>query len=888
MTLETDLTNSVNQLVVDVAHIHSFVTGADNETVVVDGGSEIKTIRKLTKDLEDTYNATGSGLVDLCEAARDLANGYSSSAGTAQAAAEAAQAAAEAAAASAVEVVTGGTASLTPEAGKIPLADGEGHINGDWLGTLDELSLLYPFDDPVGVAIDIPRTPVLGADKSWAQESRPTGRYLGIFIDQAAARAAGGVDGDWYTNTTLTDPHFYVLEPGSTQSVIYRAGSTDYPAAVAWVAWTTHTVAFDLTKPGFPMWISFRNNQNNSVIRHSPTCIAVQDGEIVVGTNSGVYHVSLSGDFSHRHTSSVTYQGMLLNNLASRYGAGGDAIWQYNVDLGFVMKAYTAVRSVAITTLPDAPINHDTGRPAITIAVALDTGLSIYVNQEITYNNNLTVDMNGVGFINEHLVGYEGVFANEFRWYGRVDELTAGFTHINSLHYQRAVGALYTRKPATAGSPAIRGHSPKAFATGSTGYPYFVQMRLDTIKASQGDRCDRAWNGYANVSGWLMGTPWIACCSGDATTNLIDDWANMTSNGTHSLSPVAAGAELQAVTNWATGNSLSLANADCPDIFTDTPAYCMIAWVYRVATPSGILRIFHLGDDITVGNFIHLYLDANMDLSVWEKDTTGNTETFTDALPEAKWGMVSLRHFENGEHSVSVNGRELWRGDAGITPVFGASTTLNLGPGPGAPAGGMTGDMMALWRLTKGEVSDEQLRFIYEQEKHLFEPNAKCLIQGSSADVKSMAHDESLGLCHVFTGDHVTTFSGMRVVDSYASGFTLQAIKCADADRGFLAAGGDSGVLLKSPSKHIRTAFLEGGMGKDTKRRTTFWYDGDSVNPQFTVPAGWKPLTVFVDGAQKRPGSLKDYTVEHDGFQWVIQFAAAPGAVDIAINAEEE
>jgi len=45
-----------------------------------------------------------------------------------------------------------------------------------------------------------------------------------------------------------------------------------------------------------------------------------------------------------------------------------------------------------------------------------------------------------------------------------------------------------------------------------------------------------------------------------------------------------------------------------------------------------------------------------------------------------------------------------------------------------------------------------------------------------------------------------------------------------------------------------------------------------------TMPKGWKPLHVFEDGALQREGSAYDYTVEYDGFNYVIKETVAPVA----------
>jgi len=45
-----------------------------------------------------------------------------------------------------------------------------------------------------------------------------------------------------------------------------------------------------------------------------------------------------------------------------------------------------------------------------------------------------------------------------------------------------------------------------------------------------------------------------------------------------------------------------------------------------------------------------------------------------------------------------------------------------------------------------------------------------------------------------------------------------------------------------------------------------------------TMPKGWKPLHVFESGALQREGSAYDYTVEYDGFNYIVKETVAPVA----------
>lgn len=52
----------------------------------------------------------------------------------------------------------------------------------------------------------------------------------------------------------------------------------------------------------------------------------------------------------------------------------------------------------------------------------------------------------------------------------------------------------------------------------------------------------------------------------------------------------------------------------------------------------------------------------------------------------------------------------------------------------------------------------------------------------------------------------------------------------------------------------------------------------DSNKAIHTMPKGWKPLHVFEDGVLQREGSAYDYTVEYDGFNYIVKETVAPVA----------
>ena len=126
-------------------------------------------------------------------------------------AADAAQAAQDAAA-DAVAVVTGGTASLTAAAGKIPIADASGKIDPAWLDPIAGVTAAALHRSPNAITAlfvyDTARDSDGGAwtercqHTSWYNESL-SGRWLGQAASEAAARAVtGATTSDYFQLTT--------------------------------------------------------------------------------------------------------------------------------------------------------------------------------------------------------------------------------------------------------------------------------------------------------------------------------------------------------------------------------------------------------------------------------------------------------------------------------------------------------------------------------------------------------------------------------------------------------------------------------------------------------------------------------------------------------------
>ena len=78
---------------------------------------------------------------------------------------------------------------------------------------------------------------------------------------------------------------------------------------------------------------------------------------------------------------------------------------------------------------------------------------------------------------------------------------------------------------------------------------------------------------------------------------------------------------------------------------------------------------------------------------------------------------------------------------------------------------GYGGDAIALLRVGAGRLSGEHIRKMYDDERYLFNPGAKCSLHGDDHRAKCVAYDPSTNLTHVGTDSGTSTYNGFVRVD---------------------------------------------------------------------------------------------------------------------------
>ena len=83
----------------------------------------------------------------------------------------------------------------------------------------------------------------------------------------------------------------------------------------------------------------------------------------------------------------------------------------------------------------------------------------------------------------------------------------------------------------------------------------------------------------------------------------------------------------------------------------------------------------------------------------------------------------------------------------------------------------MTGSM-ALFRYSKSAPSPEQIKKMYEDEKVLFQENAKATLYGSSDAVTALGYDDSTNIIYAGPSAGRSEFQGLRRINNTTDAVT--------------------------------------------------------------------------------------------------------------------
>ena len=188
-----------------------------------------------------------------------------------------------------------------------------------------------------------------------------------VFVYDTSKDSDGG---SWRKRTQHTSWYNEALNTAT------RGSRKEFPAVAVIVAESTQVTIYDGDDPDLPMWMVFNRggtaHGSDNVIGSggdSMSSVVMLNGRMMVGTNAA-RQINLISEVAYRHSTSGAkpYNG----NITERNSGKGTG-----TAIASLAIVNNTINDIAMTVLPNAPIDAATGLPVPTIAVATEGGVSL-------------------------------------------------------------------------------------------------------------------------------------------------------------------------------------------------------------------------------------------------------------------------------------------------------------------------------------------------------------------------------------------------------------------------------------------------------------------------------------------------------------------------------
>tara|TARA_Y100001937_G_scaffold60916_1_gene83284 strand:+ start:1828 stop:4560 length:2733 start_codon:yes stop_codon:yes gene_type:complete len=247
--------------------------------------------------------------------------------------------------------------------------------------------------------------------------------------------------------------------------------------------------------------------------------------------------------------------------------------------------------------------------------------------------------------------------------------------------------------------------------------------------------------------------------------------------GTVTKSAVATGADLVAYSGFSGSNVL--VQPYNSDLDPGTSDYSFMLW-FKCSPVSGEQVIMRRFSNVSVtGGMMMRVVASTSELQWYVRDTSSSAAVINSpsAVDDGNWHCaVGTRQGSTANlyldgvlvttQTCSANSH-----DPGTTAnlVIGAEESVGS---PGTYQNPADLCSLTLVRYSLSAPSPEQIRKIYEDEKVLFQENAKATLYGSSNAVTGLAHDDSTDSLHVGTSAGRSEFQGLRRINNTTDAVT--------------------------------------------------------------------------------------------------------------------
>jgi hypothetical protein len=212
-----------------------------------------------------------------------------------------------------------------------------------------------------------------------------------VFVYDTSKDSDGGA---WRKRTQHTSWY------NETLNTATRGSRKEFPAVAVIVAEIRTVTIYDGDDPDLPMWMEFPNsgagkNLINTGDSRNWTSVSMLNGILCVGMGYGTTagmgldtadFITDSGYRYRNGTGGTNYRGQFGGNIAQRRTSVYNGLEPRGLLVG------ETVNDVAMTVLPNAPIDGATGLPAVTTAVATNSGVSVIKDDGTVVSGHTGVD----------------------------------------------------------------------------------------------------------------------------------------------------------------------------------------------------------------------------------------------------------------------------------------------------------------------------------------------------------------------------------------------------------------------------------------------------------------------------------------------------------------
>jgi hypothetical protein len=231
-------------------------------------------------------------------------------------------------------------------------------------------------------------------------------------------------------------------------------------------------------------------------------------------------------------------------------------------------------------------------------------------------------------------------------------------------------------------------------------------------------------------------------------------------------SAVATGAELMGYSGFSTtGSKVNYLRMPYASVLDFDTSFCFMGWIkIDGAVGTQDQHFFDMINDNN-SNRINIFYQHGT-TNFWITPSNGGSNVGSAAVQFGQWyHVVALANTATTD--IYVNGELSGTGAGGFNHTWpnGYVTLGTRFAEYNSSAYGLNGSM-ALIRLTESTPSPEQIKKIYDDEKHLFQENAKATLYGTSDAVTALAYDDDTELLHVGTSAGRSVFQGLKRIDN--------------------------------------------------------------------------------------------------------------------------